>query len=299
MNVTIAAATFPPTQLTELVRILQAQGNRVTVVTKSPALVSRLAGNDARVVLGDPDDTTALRAAVRGADTLVWRLPMPRKSSQLADLWHRSIDAAVESIVLEDVRRVIHVSHLGATRKTSSRFLDAITAAEQRIDEAALHCTHIRAGVLMDNLLLQVPTIRMTGSIYMPLHGSTPLPLTTQARVMAAVTLATTETNLGSRTIELVDRTLTGDQVADLVGGQLGKQIVHERLLAAPAQSFFESLGSSRAWARHYVANLVELDRGNLRRSPTADTSTPDSGALLEWCRRELAPRLTPAQTAH
>jgi uncharacterized protein YbjT (DUF2867 family) len=295
MKITIAPDTFSGRARERLATSLLAGGaEAVTVTGRHPGRA--IDGTD--FVAARPDNRDSMRQAASGADVLIWRLPTPRRGvSDLRGLWARSIDVLVDTVVLEDVRHVVHLSHFGAWRKTGSRLVDTIADAEARIDEAAIHSTHVRAGFLLENLLLQVPTLRRGGTLQLPTLDDTPLPVVTSRDVVdELVRRALDKEPQGRNVVDLAgaDRTTTSLLLGLSEG--LEMEVGSEGMSADVARGFFESLGTTAAWADMFVESLVETTRGNV--VAESNDRPWQRGYVRDWAHDVLAPRMTPEPAA-
>lgn len=89
-----------------------AQGHKVTALVRSPEKASDLKG--ARLVTGDAQDVTALRAALKGQDAVVSALGTPASPFREVTLLSTATRALVEAMKAERVSRLVAITGIGA-----------------------------------------------------------------------------------------------------------------------------------------------------------------------------------------
>jgi uncharacterized protein YbjT (DUF2867 family) len=312
MKITIAANSISGTGRNLLVERLLDAGAEVTLVTASPTDhddLTRLEGASGdhghsrlNLVEGLPDDAEALRSAARGSDVLIWSLPAPRRSkvaNGFDALWSSALAALTETVVVEDVRHVVHLSHFGVWQQTGSRLVDAIAKSEQTIDQVAIHATHLRAGFVLDNLLLQLPVIRSTQNVYLPLFADTRFPVITVDALAERSAVAALATPHGRRVLHAAQGVGTFSEIVRALSDGTGIEIEMQRLLASAAQAFFESLGCTSEWAQSQVEALVQTDRENVVAEPGSAEALPSArGTARHWAEHRLRPLLSLSRLA-
>ena len=137
-----------------VVRRLARGGARVRVAVRNPELAgfTRLAGHTGQVVpvLANIRDDASVRAALRGADAAVLAVgTFDLKGRNSFDAIHVEAAGRVARIALEEgVRRLVHVSALGADPRGLSAYARSKAAGEAEVARHMPHAVILRPSVL-------------------------------------------------------------------------------------------------------------------------------------------------------
>jgi uncharacterized protein YbjT (DUF2867 family) len=163
-------------------RLLEA-GAHVTILSRSPE-VADLVARGARLVEGSIDDEGAVARALEGADALFWLSPPAYRPDGNAWLVAAAQGAAAAAQRL-GVRRVVVQSSMGAQTGPGTGPVGCLLAVEEAFRAIAPDVIALRAGLFMENLLRDLPSILGEGAIYSPNPTDKKLSLVATADVAA------------------------------------------------------------------------------------------------------------------
>lgn len=194
--------------------LLAATEHDLTVVARQPDRLGQAIRARARVVVGSHLDPQVARDAARGADAVFWMSPMaltpePRRFVEQTAL------AAASAAEVSD--RFVTLSGAYCERRNVG-LASLSRIVEQAVDRANPLTVHIRAGLFMSNLLMQLPALR-AGVVSFPMPADAATGWIAPADIAAeAVSQMLTFADRRPRSIALVgpDR-LSGREIADLL----------------------------------------------------------------------------------
>jgi len=282
---------------THLVNAFARRGHAVAVFARDPESVRNRYNRPVELVPGNVLDTASLATAVRGRDAVVHLVGIiHEKGEQTFGRMHRE---AVENVVLAmkgaGVRRLLHMSAMGAADDSPSDYGRSKSAGERVARESGLDWTVFRPSIIFgpgDGFVSLLASIVRLNPLFIPVIGSgetrfMPVSVYDVARVFADA-LEKPET-VGHAYEVGGPQTLTLNQIYREIAaavGKPGKPLVHMplwwgRFLAAR----FEA-AARRGWLDGPPLTRDQLR--SLSRDNTGDVSATDATFGGPW--RAFAP---------
>lgn len=202
----------------ELVRLLSARETTVRALSRRPAEGEELPGVEwAAVDLADRDGSAG---ALAGAERLFL---LTGNSADMVRLQKNAIAAARAA----GVRHVVKLSALGASDHSQSVIGLWHRNVERVLEESGLAWTVLRPHVFMQNLLDQCASIRDDGRIYSAAGGGRiPFVDTRDVAAVAAAVLSEAG-HEGQRYVLTGPEAISYDDVAEILGRVLGREVTH------------------------------------------------------------------------
>lgn len=244
----------------ELVRLLSARETAVRALSRRPAEGEELPGVEwAAVDLADRDGSAG---ALAGADRLFL---LTGNGADMVRLQKNAIAAARAA----GVRHVVKLSALGASDHSQSVIGLWHRNVERALEESGLAWTLLRPHVFMQNLLGQSASIRDEGRIYSAAgDGRIPFVDTRDIAAVAATVLNEAD-HEGQRYVLTGPEAISYDDVAEILGRLLGREVTHVAETDDEAWTRLRRLGLA-PWAAAAQIALYGYQRAG---GPTARVS--------------------------
>lgn len=282
---------------THLVNAFARRGHAVAVLARDPESVRNRYNRPVEVLPGNVLDPASLARAFAGRDCVVHLVGIiHEKGDRTFDRMHReAVGNVVAAMTESKVRRLLHMSAMGASDDSPSEYGRSKSAGERLVRESALDWTVFRPSIVFgpgDGFVSLLASIVRANPLFIPVIGSgetrfMPVSVYDVARVFAD---AMEKPETSGRSFEVGGpQTFTLNQIYREIAaavGKPGKPLVHlplwwGRFLAAR----FEA-AARRGWI-----DSPPLTRDQLRslsRDNTADVSATLATFAGPW--RELRP---------
>jgi len=162
------------------------------------------------------------------------------------------------------------------------------------LNESGASVTHLRAGYFMENYFFSLETIRSAGSVFLPVRGSTRIPMVATEDIAEAAATCFLDASWKGTRVRGVQgpRDLSFDEAAGILSDALGRPVTHVTVLPTQARDGFVGLGATPDVAEKYTEMYQAFDSGTLKvaeaRSP--ETTTPTT---LADVARKMKPMLS------
>jgi uncharacterized protein YbjT (DUF2867 family) len=255
----------------ELVRLLVERGQRLRVVTRDVRVAGLVFGPDVELAQADLDRPETLPAALAGADQVF--LLSPTTSGQVGRERHLVAAAAVAG-----VGHVVKTSVFRASPSSELRLAQQHGQIEKMITGSGLEWTFLRPSFFMQNLTGQI----LNGIVCTAAEDGRVGMIDARDVAAAAATVLTTSAHSG-RTYTLTGpRTVTFDEVAELVSaGETG--CLHRRVAPDWVRAAMLLSGAER-WFASDMARLHTMLAAGYE-----DLVTDDLGQLTGSQGRDVA----------
>ena len=273
---------------TELVRRLLERGVRVRALSRGGAKAEGLdrAGADVRV--GKPDDAAYLEEAFRGVDAVFAMTPPNYTAARFFDEQIRTGEAIVDAIRRAGVRRVVHLSSLGAELSSGTGVVEGLHHLEKKLDALeGVDVVHLRPGFFLENVHFFGATIASMDAIVAPLEKTTPVHFVATRDIAVRAVEALLGNAVGVEEI-LGAETKTMPEFAELLGRAVGRPIAFVSVPYDAAAGAMEASGMSRGAARRMTELYAAMNEGRLGRVERTAKNT--SATSVEAFLREVAP---------
>lgn len=271
-----------------VVEELAKAGHEVVAMVREPSASDRPNIQASRVNLPSAFDAIE---ATRGVDALFWITP-PNVQVHSFEHWYASCaEAANKAIRANDIKRIVHVSALGAGHR---RHLGTVTFAgdvEQRLNEVAPNIVHLRPGYFMQNLLQQARTASGEGVLRLPFAKDHDIPWISASDIAAtAVRYLIDASWAGQWTRNLMGpRNLKARELTNALSEAIGKPLHYEALALSDQRAILEGFGLHGLVLDELMelfAALADPD-GVYATARTHEASTPTS--IEDFARSEFA----------
>jgi uncharacterized protein YbjT (DUF2867 family) len=229
----------------------------------------RLRQQGAEVVVGDLLDFDAVREALKGVNRAYFVYPIrPGLVQATAQFAQAAAEARVDAVV--------NMSQVSARSEAKSHSAREHWLAERVFDWSGLNVAHIRPTYFAEWLLYLAPMIRQ-GVMYAPFTTGRHAPIAgeDQGRVIVSI-LENPEPHRGKIYPLYGPVELTHDEIAQIVGGVLGRQITYQSM---PIEKWAEVVAGASA------GRPPRNDAGSLYSEADRITGRPGSEFLVQHLR--------------
>ena len=247
-----------------LAEILVRQGHTVTVISSNRDKAPAIRTLGAIPAIGPLEDPTFLTATFKGADAVYLMEPPGNFFDPNFDIYEHVAGLArnyVQAVQGSGVRRVVHLSSIGAHTETDNGVLKYAYQVEKILSQlptdVAIH--FMRPVGFYYNLLSFIPVIRSQGAIITNYGGDDREPWVSPLDI--AATIATTITQpIEGRTVQYIaSDELSPNEAASILGAAIGNPNL--RWIAVPDEQMLDGMiaaGMNPTAAR----GLVEMNAG-------------------------------------
>lgn len=276
-------------------RLLDA-GVDLTLLCRDPDKVRALTARGAKAIAGDQTDAAAVTRATEGADALFWVSPADYTAKDMRAFQNLLGRAAAAAIRSTGVARVVNLSSVGAQHPSGTGPVAGLHDIEKLIEDGAKAVTHLRPAYFFENYLFQAEAIKTAGRVFLPVSGSTRIPMVA-TRDVAQVAAE-----------RLLDGTWTGrstmgahgpagisfDEAATAISEGLRRTVEHFTVAPGNAREAILAMGASENVADTFVEMYAGIEKGLLdpEEPRTPRTTTPTT--LVTFARESLAPLVAP-----
>lgn len=241
-------------------------GAEVTLLARNPDKVAAFAARGAKVLQGSLEDEAFVVEATRGARALFWLTPPNFQTPDFRAYQRRLGAIAAKAIGANDIQRVVHLSSVGAQLGWGAGPVNGLHDIEKAINAMASNVTHLRPGAFMENALMSLDTIKTAGAVFMPVSGTSRVPMVATRDIASAVAaILLDQTWSGVHTTTLYGpRELGYDDVAATLSEVLGKPVAHVRVTPEQARDAMLEMGLTADMAGQYLELYESFDTGRI-----------------------------------
>ncbi len=237
------------------------KGHTVTVISSKAERQKDIEALGAKAAIGNLEDVPFLTSAFKGADAIYTMIPPPHfgvPNFDLMENWNKLVNNFAEAIQKSEVKRVVHLSSVGADMTKNSGIIIGHRNAEFVLSKLQnVEITFIRPVGFYYNLLLFIPAIKNRGSIASNYGSDDLIPWVSPIDIAATISTEIITSTLAHRKVLYVaSEELTCNEVASILGAAIGKPDLKWDLITnEQLQSAYEGFGMSKL----LVAGLVEM----------------------------------------
>jgi uncharacterized protein YbjT (DUF2867 family) len=281
----------------KLVHELFKRGQRdLVLLARDPDKLAEERARGATIAHGDLTDQDFVINAFRGAHAVFWVVPPNPQAPDLRTYQDEISRIGAHAAKVNQVDHVVLLSSLGADQPEGTGPILGLHDAEQLFRMAVPSLTILRAASFMENLLTQMDTIRQQSSIFLPVSGSTPLPMIATEDIAKAAAQALLDTPpSGTRIITLVGpKQYTFSEAASIIGQTLGQPINYVQISNEQARDWLQEHGTSRDVADRMVEMYDGIDHGRLREPLPPDAMTTTT-TFEQFAQAAIKPAIAPS----
>jgi len=239
------------------------QGNTVTVISSKPERRNEIEALGAIAAIGTLEDVPFLTSAFTGADAVYTMIPPPSEGfsdptiDQMAR-WSEIMNNYAEAIQQSGVKRVVHLSSIGAHTDKGMGILIGHYKAEAILNELQdVYITFMRPVGFYYNLLGFIPTIKSMGVIASNYGGDDVKPWVSPIDIAAAIAEELEAPPVHRKVRYVASEEISCNEIASILGEAIGKPDL--KWIIIPGEQLqigMEKAGLPRAIA----AGLVEMN---------------------------------------
>jgi len=206
------------------------QGHTVTVISSNPEKAQAIKTLGAIPAIGSIEDPAFLAAAFRGADAVYLMEPPPRggffdPNFDVYEHSNRIAHTFVQAIQQSGVRRIVHLSSIGAHTDNGNGILAFHFKVEQTLNQlpADVAIAFMRPVGFYYNLLSFIPAIKSQGAIVSNYDGNDKEPWVAPVDIASAVAKQITQSFEGRTVHYIASDELSPNEVAAILGKAIGK----------------------------------------------------------------------------
>ena len=207
-------------------RALAADGRKVRGVGRNAERLRPFVELGIEATTADVEDAASVQRALTEAEAAYLLIPPNLVVDDFRAYQRRAGEALAEGVRQASIRHVVFLSSLGAEHPAGTGPIVGLHELEQRLRHIPhLNVLSIRAGFFMENLLMQIDTLRSMGVLGSPAPGAAPLALIAAADIgrFAARRLHALDFS-GFEVVNLIGPNLvTMNDVAQAIGPAIGK----------------------------------------------------------------------------
>jgi uncharacterized protein YbjT (DUF2867 family) len=218
-------------------KLLLQQGHKVRVIGRSATSLASLKQAGADIAIGDAQDAGFLTGAFKGAQAVYVMIPPSYGAPDMREYQSRFGVAIAEAVIKSGVKRVVHLSSIGAHLPSGTGPIAGLHEQEQRLNKiAGLDLLHLRPAYFMENHLHAVGLIAGFG-VY-PSMDKSDVPVAMVATQDIAVVVARELANPSKRGVLHLHapKHYTFLEAAGILGSAIGKPDL-KHVQADPAQA--------------------------------------------------------------
>lgn len=250
-------------------------GHRVRVLGRSTQTLSRFAGSDADIEVGDLADTEWLTDCLRGSDAVFAMVPSNPFTPNFTEEQDRYGESICTALQLGAVPTVVALSSLGADRADAPGVIGGLHRQELRLSSLSARLTLLRPVSFFENLVAAVDQIVESGAHVDSVQADLPIPMIATVDVAHAAVPALADDAWNGHVVRnlLGHRDISYVEATSILGRCLG--VDDARYTQVPFESMNEVLvavGFSADYARQYVDMTRAFNSGELT-DPTPRTA--------------------------
>jgi uncharacterized protein YbjT (DUF2867 family) len=277
--------------------LLSTEHEVVPLVRTLPANLPLPAGIEAKQVV-IPDSSTLIEAT-RGLDALFWLTPPAFNVDSIAR-WYADSTTCVKLAVTEnEIRRVVHVSSLGAGTVRSGT-VTYVGDVEKSLNSVVPNVVHLRPGYFMQNLLANAADLAHRSVLALPYSRDHDIPwISVRDIAAAAVRYLCDGTWTGQWYVNLMGaRNYTGEELAKILGDFLRRPVAYEQVSVERQCAVLAAAGLAEPIVSEMAELFVALGDpdGVYATARTHDAATATDFA--SFVAQELLPKIREAEVS-
>ena len=254
------------------------------LIARNTHAVRPLLDRGAQLISGGSDNFEALDAATANANALLWMTPPALGEPSLQGWYQRTAQLAAQAVKRNGVKRVVHISALGALQNTRLGTVSYVAEVELALAAACRNLVNLRPGYFMQNLVLQLKEIgklpeNQAAELQMTFEPDHDVPWISTADigdVAAAYLMDPTWAGQWSRNL-MGQQNLTMIEVAEIVSKAANRAVSYQQIALEVMTGIFAAQGANETVQSEMRALLTALgDKdGVYATAKTSEAQTP------------------------
>jgi uncharacterized protein YbjT (DUF2867 family) len=279
-----------------VVRLLCQAGVRPRLLVRNPDRLDARLRDLAELAVGDQRDAGYVAEATRGAEAVFWVHPDDWSRPDPDADAERTGEGLAAAMRQNRIPRVVFQSSIGAELRQGAGFIDGLARVEQRLDasrdETGAALLHLRCGMFMTNLLMDLGTLR-AGRLTTTRPLEDPMPWVDPHDIAAVATGRLLAGDWAGRQVQAVHgpADLTWPEAAAALSAATGVPITAQQLTDDEQRAVFREAGLSEVAIEGILGMAAGKREGFTPEQPRSVlTTTPTS--LAGWAITHLRPAL-------
>ena len=224
---------------------LIAKGHGVTIISSQPGKQKDIEAAGAKAAIGSIEDVHFLVSAFAGADIVYLMEPPINFFDQQLDMelyWTTIARNYAEAVRLSGVKRVIHLSSIGAHTPQGNGMLSMHHSVENILDELPVDVSikFMRPVGFYYNMFAFIPTIKAHNAIFQNYGGDQKEPWVSTLDIASTIA-AEMESPFEGRTVRYIaSDEVSPNEVASILGAVIGKPAL--QWVVIPDEQFLNNL---------------------------------------------------------
>ncbi|MCZ8521312.1 NmrA family NAD(P)-binding protein [Paenibacillus caseinilyticus] len=264
-------------------------GEAVRVIARDPSRLSQRVRERAEVFQGSHSDLHVVTEAFTGADSVLWLVPPNPGAENPMDYYLDFTRPACQAVKSLHVKRVVGVSSMGREFGRNAGLLSAAFEMDDLIESTGVSYRSLRMPYFLENLLLQLKTIKNQGMFFMPNTGDRKLVACATRDIAAmAAKLLLDKSWSGQDSVPVCSPDpLSPHDMAHVMSEVLGRSIRFGQVSPSDYKTTLMQFGTE-AWAQDYIDMVNAQNEGiydnDFHKAQPAGTS------FRQWCEEVLKP---------
>ena len=246
-----------------LVTTLVQNGHSVTVISSHASRQKDIELLGAMAAIGSVDDAAFLTSSFSGANAVYTMIPPSSESFSdpavdMMERWTNITKNYVEAIERSGVKRVVHLSSIGAHMDKGAGILIGHHDAEMMLSNVPdVDITFMRPVGFYYNLLSFIPVIKNMGVIASNYGGDDRKPWVSPIDIAAAVAQEIVQPLQGRKVIYVASEEISCNEIARILGESIGKPDL--KWIVIPGEQLLDGLQKAGV-PKVVAAGLVEMN---------------------------------------
>lgn len=204
---------------------LVAKGHDVTVVSSKADKQQQIEALGAKAAIGTLADVDFLTTTFTGADAVYTMVPPNYATTDMMAYYRETGENYAQAIKISGVKRIVHLSSIGAHMQKDSGLILAHRQVEDIFDKlpADVMITYMRPSGFYYNLLVFIPGIKANGKIVANYGAEDMLIWVAPGDIAAAIADEFEKPISGRKVRYVASDELTGHETARILGEAIGK----------------------------------------------------------------------------
>ncbi|QWA12937.1 NAD(P)H-binding protein [Sodalis ligni] len=279
---------------TQVLEKILDNGEPIRVIARDPSRLPASFRERVEVFQGSHGDSAIVNQAFAGADSVFWLVPPNMQAASLEAAYVDFTRPACDALKRHGVKRVVTVSALGRGWPRHAGFVSASLAMDDLIASTGVSFRALTMPSFMDNMLMQIESIKNQGMFFSPIDGDRKSP-TCATRDIAAVAadLLLDASWSGQDSVPILGpEDLSFNDMAGIMTEVLGKLVRFQQIPFDAFKARLLGFGMSEAMAQGMVDMMAAKNEGmdnTVQRTPQSGSPT----RFRQWCEDTLKPAVT------
>ncbi|MBN1982702.1 MAG: NAD(P)H-binding protein [Chitinivibrionales bacterium] len=256
---------------------------KVVLIGRSEEKLRKFGGEWVKIMAGDQSDPRFLTRVFFEADVVYLMIPPKLDANDLRLYYNNLGDAALKALKDARCQKVVFLSSLGVDQETGTGPILGIRDVEQKLDTLkGVDIVFLRAGNFMENLLMNIPTIKKNATNSSTVHPDSVITMVATKDIAdKAAALLVTRNFTGHSIIEVFGDRLSLREATAIIGSRINKpNLSYVHLTDSDAIRAYENLGVSPSVANSYIQMAHALSENRIMPRST-DPNRPTSSTTF------------------